>query len=178
MSVRLRSRSVVLAAGLLVLAGAGSCANDPTRGYAAVTPYSQAFRTVAIPIIENETFARGIELELTDALIKEIHARTPYRVTDQSRADTILLGRIRDVDLEQLSKSSLTGLGEEVIVAVTIDFQWRDLRTDQPLVAREEFTGTGLFVPSQPTGERIELGRMAVVQQLARDIVSELQAPW
>ena len=173
----LYSRFVTLAAGLLVLA-AGGCANDPTEGYAAVTPYSQAFQTVAIPIIENETFARGIEFELTDALIKEIHARTPYRVTDQSRADTILLGRIHDVDLEQLSKSRLTGLGEEVIVAVTIDFQWRDLRTDQPLVAREDFTGTGLFVPSRPTGERIELGRMAVVQQLARDIVSELQASW
>ena len=82
------------------------------------------------------------------------------------------------VDLEQLSKSRFTGLSEEVIVSVTIDFEWLDQRNGTTLVARRAFTGTGLFVPSQPTAEPIELGRFAAVQQLARDIVSELQAEW
>jgi hypothetical protein len=59
-------------------------------------------------------------------------------------------------------------LGEEVIVSVTIDFSWRDLKTDRPLVERRSFTGHGLFLPSSAGfGERIELGRFAAVQKLA-----------
>ena len=154
------------------------CASDPTEGYSSSPVFSTHIRTVAVPIFENESFHQGIEFELTDALIKEIEARTPYKVTTQPRADTILTGRIKTVKLDQLSKSRLTGLGEEVITSVTIDFEWKDWRTDAPLVARKSFSGHGLAVPSAPTSERLELGRMAAVQQLARDIVDEMRAAW
>jgi hypothetical protein len=167
----------LLLAIVLGAAPAG-CASDPREGYSTASIYSTAIRTVAVPIFENETFARGVEFDLTDALIKEIEARTPYKVTTQPRADTILTGRIKSVELNQLSKSRLTGLGEEVVMSVTIDFEWKDWRTDAPLVARTSFSGHGLAVPSAPTGERLELGRMAAVQQLARDIVDEMRAAW
>lgn len=160
------------------LLAAGGCASDPTVGYAAVAPFPTSVESVAVPIVENQTFVRDVEFELTDALIKEIESRTPYKVTGRDRADSILLGRITSVQLDQLSKSRLTGLGEEVIVSVTIDFQWRDLRTDASLVERDGFSSPGLFTPSEPAGERIELGRFAAVQRLARDIVDEMRAAW
>ncbi|MDY7107914.1 MAG: LptE family protein [Planctomycetota bacterium] len=171
-----------VAAGVLIavalLWALAACAADPREGYSTESVYSTAVRTVAVPIFENETFSRGLEFELTDAVIKEIEARTPYKVTTQPRADTILTGRITRVELDQLSKSRLTGLGEEVVLSVTIDFEWKDWRTDAPLVARRSFSGHGLAVPSAPTGERLELGRMAAVQQLARDLVEEMRAAW
>ena len=154
------------------------CATDPTQGYAAMSVFPENVRTVSVPIFANDTFVRDVEFDLTDALIKEIEARTPYKVTPEARADTALIGTIRRVEMDQLSRSPLTGLSEEVIFSVTIDFEWRDLRTGQPIIGREDFAGYGLFVPSQPTGETIEIGRFAAVQQLARDIVNELQAPW
>ena len=61
---------------------------------------------------------------------------------------------------------------------MTIDFEWRDARSQQSLVERKSFSGHGLFVPSTPTGERIELGRFAAVQGLAEEIVNEMQAAW
>ena len=118
------------------------------------------------------------QFELTDALIKEIESRTPYKVVPESRADTILLGQVVSVDLDELSRSGETGLSEEVIVSVTIDFQWKDLRNGRVLVERASFSGTGLFVASRPSAEPIELGRFAAVQQLAKDVVSELRADW
>jgi len=165
----------IVMAGILLVAG---CASDPSEGYSTASVFPSDIRTVAVPILENDTFIRGVEFELTDALIKEIEARTPYKVTAQPQADTIFLGRVKKVELDQLSKSRLTGLGEEVIVSVTIDFEWKDWRSDAPLVARKSFSGHGLAVPSAPTGERMELGRMAAVQQLARDIVDEMRAAW
>jgi hypothetical protein len=155
-----------------------ACAGDPTCGYVAASLYPDSVKTIAVPILTSKAFTRNVEFELTDALIKEIESRTPYKVTSQERADTILLGQVRDVKLDQLSKSRLTGLSEEVIVSVTIDFEWKDLRSGKTILRREKFAGHGLFVPSRPSGEPIELGRFAAVQQLARDIVAELRAQW
>jgi len=154
------------------------CASDPTQGYSAMGIYPERVSTVAVPIFENETFVRDVEFDLTEALVKEIESRTPYKVVDRSRADTILIGRVKEVELDQLSKSRLTGLSEEVVVSVTIDFEWRHQQNGRLLVERREFEGQGLFVPSRPSGEPIELGTFATVQQLARDIVDEMQAAW
>lgn len=140
--------------------------------------YPSDVSTVAIEMIENRTFDRDVEFELTDALIKEIEARTPYKVTSVSGADTILTGRIRTIERDQLSKSRLTGLSEEVTVSVTIDLNWRDLRTGESLLKLDSFTASSLFVPSNPTAEPIELAEFGVVQRLARDIVSEMRTNW
>lgn len=174
--LRLHHRTVPFL--LLLMSIIAGCASDPTQGYSAASLYPQDVATVAVPIFENDTFHRDVEFELTDALIKEIEARTPYTVAPRSRADTILAGQIREVELDQLSKSRFTGLAEEVVVRVTIDFEWRDMRSDVTRVERRSFAGNGLFVPSAPTGERIEVGRTAAIQQLARDIVDEMQAAW
>jgi len=177
MAERSRRRALRFAA-LAVLAAAGGCASDPTLGWSDASTYHTDIATVAVPIAENRTYAQGIEFELTDALIKEIGARTPYSVANESRAQTILLVQIREVRQPQLSKSAITGLAEEMIVGLTIDFQWIDRRTETTLVERRRYTGNALFVPSQPSGERVELGRIAVVQKLARDVVGELEAAW
>ncbi len=159
-------------------AALSSCASDPAQGYAFRSTYSDEVRTIAVPIFENNTYERGVEFDLTDAVIKEIEASTPYKVTSSDTAQTILTGRVRSVELEQISKSPLTGLSEEVVVTVTIDFEWQDLLTGKPLVRREGFAGHGLFVPSRPTGERFELGRMAAIEDLARDVVAEMRGAW
>jgi len=165
--------------GLLCLAmQLFGCSSDPTRGYSTTSTYRGGVSSVAVPIFSNKSYVRDVEFELTDALVKEIEARTPYKVASEGDADTIVLGQVKSVQLDQLSKSRLTGLSEEVIVSVTIDFQWKDLRTGKVIVERKSFAGHGLFVPSRPTGEPIELGQFAVVQQLARDVVAEMRSDW
>jgi hypothetical protein len=171
----LRIFAVSIAASLAMLPG---CASDPTQGYSTKSVYPQGISTIAVPIFTSDSYTRNVEFELTDALVKEIESRTPYKVVPASRADTLLLGQVRQVELDQLSKSRLTGLSEEVIISVTIDFQWKDQRSGKPLLERKTFTGNALFVPSRPSSEPIELGQFSVVQQLARDIVDEMQAEW
>ena len=161
-----------------VLLAVAGCTSDPYSGYSAMSVFPEGISSVSVPIFKNETFVRDVEFELTDALIKEIEARSPYKVMTEARADTVLIGEIRKIELDQLSKSPLTGLSEEVIVSLTIDFEWKDLRTGRPIIVRKNFTGYGLFVPSRPTGESIQLGRFAAIQHLARDLVNELQAQW
>lgn len=164
---------VALGAGLLV-----ACSADPRAGYSSASAWPDQYQSVAVPMLANRTFARELDAQLTEAIVKEIQATTPYKVTGQGTADTILRGTITEVKLQEISKSLVTGLGEEVAVKVTIDYEWMDLRTGKPIVARNGFTGTAVFIPSRPTQEPLELAGFEVVQQLAREIVDSMQGEW
>jgi hypothetical protein len=63
-------------------------------------------------------------------------------------------------------------------VQITVDFEWRDNRSGEVLKARRNFSAADSFVPSRPSGERLELGENAAAQRLARDMVNELRGAW
>jgi hypothetical protein len=154
------------------------CSSDPTRGYSFRPAYDRGVRTIAVPIFENPTFYHGVEVQLTDAIIKELQRQTPYAVVASGSAQTTLTGKVTDVTLRPMTTNRRTGLVEDVAVSMTIDFTWRDNRSGEPLVERSSFTASEDFVPSRPTNERLELGEHAVVQELARAVVSEMRSKW
>ena len=65
-----------------------------------------------------------------------------------------------------------------MMVRMRVDFEWVDLKTGKPIVAREGVESSALFVPSYPAREPLELGRFAAVEQLARDLVAAMQSKW
>ena len=121
---------------------------------------------------------RDMEFMLTDAIIKEIESRTPYRILAEQYADTLITGTIQSVGLQTISQSRTTGLDNEVMITVVIDFEWLNLRSGGRLVGRQNFSSSALFIPSQPSSEPIEIGQFAVVQQLSSDIVAQMQSSW
>lgn len=133
---------------------------------------------MAVNLFKNETLDRPLNGELTEAIIKEVQAVTPYSISSDARADTLLRGTVRKRQLRELSKSRGTGLSEEVLYEVTIDWEWVDQRTGKVIVARNGFKASALFVPSRPSAEPTEIGRIAVVQNLATDVVANLQGNW
>lgn len=155
-----------------------SCASDPTLGYSSASLYSPQYKSVAVPIFQNSTMVRGIEFMLTDAVIKEIEARTPYKIRDEQFADTLITGTIKSIELQTISQSRSTGLDNEVMLIAVIDFEWLNLRSGGRIVGRQHFSSSALFVPSQPSSEPIEIGQFAVVQQLSADIVDQMQSSW
>ena len=115
---------------------------------------------------------------LTDALIKEIQTRTTYRVVGEQYAETLITGTIKTIELQTLSQSRNTGLDNEVLINTVIDFEWLNLNSGGRIVGRDNFASSSLFIPSRPSSEPIEMGQFAVVQQLASDIVDQMQASW
>lgn len=68
-------------------------------------------RSVSVPVIENHTFAYGIEQELTRAVIEELLTNSPLRVLDEERADARLtvsiegyLSRAKTYDVDETVK--------------------------------------------------------------------------
>jgi hypothetical protein len=164
-----------VAAVLLLTAG---CASTPSEGYAAASPYPSKYRSVALPIFKNVSYMRSFEHDLAHALVTEVERSTPYKVMSEVSADTILRGTITSVDLVLLSKDPVTGLANEMMLRMRADFEWVDLRSGEKIVARERVESTALFVPSYPAREPIELGRLAAVEAMARELVSAMQSKW
>jgi len=138
--------------------------------------YRQDVQTVAVPIFSNIDYARGDELALTKALVTQIEQRTPYKVVDREKADTIIEGQVTKVRLQSISSDRGSALPQEQLYALRVDFVWKDLRTGKILVERKGFEQNSTFYPT--LGEGRQTGALNAVEQLAVAIVQELEADW
>lgn len=166
---------------LLALVGAlalGSCAEDPSKGYSFGAATGGDARTISVDVFENYTMSKGVEVDLTEAIIKEIQHTTRMRVVRDAQADTRLSGVVRTMELRRVARDSLSGLADEMSVKVSVDFDLKDSRSGAVLVSRRGFSGVDTFVSGQGTRETLDVGRRAASQRLAKDIVAEMGAGW
>jgi hypothetical protein len=154
------------------------CGTDPHDGWSMSWTHPTRYRTITVPLFTNESWTRGLETELGRALVTEIEASTPWKITGPGTADTMLRGTIRETELIPLSKSLSTGLAQEMLFKTTIDFEWIDLATGEPIVSREGFSASAAFFPSRPAMETVDLARFGVVRNLAVDLVDALREDW
>lgn len=164
-----------LAASVLLAAG---CASDPSQGYTFASAHDASIESIYVPVFRNNTYTHGIETELTSAIVKQLKQSTPWKVTSESTAQTVLTGTITNSRLQALSLARTSGLVQEQAVILTIEFEWRDNLSGKVLASRKNFTASEIFVPSQNVGERIEAGQDAAIQKLARGVVDELRSSW
>ncbi|HTK73694.1 MAG TPA: LPS assembly lipoprotein LptE [Gemmataceae bacterium] len=117
----------------LGLCGCESAGHFSVFGYTTKPNYDEGIRTVHVPIFENITFRRGLEYDLTRAVIREIEQKTPYKVVgDRCRADTELSGTILNANKNLLNRNQLNEIREAETV-VTVSLVWKDLRTGEIL---------------------------------------------
>src|SRR5437773_10973168 len=85
--------AVLVALAVALLPG---CANWDGHfclfGYTTRPMYDLGIRTVRVPIFKNFTFRRGLEFQQTEAVVREIKSKTPYKVAQDGDADTELIG--------------------------------------------------------------------------------------
>lgn len=163
----------------LLLAGAllGGCSADPRLGYSTESLYPTDVRTVAVPIWVRgkEVYRRDIEIRLTEAVIKRLQQDTPYRIADRGEADTELTGELVLVEQQVLSYNPETGQPRQLEVVITVNFQWKDLRTGEVLMQRKGFRMRSDYIPQSPFGETFVDGSEDVLNKLARQVVEQME---
>ena len=180
--------------GLLLSCMTLGCASDGNftlLGYTTAPNYDSNIRTVFVPIFGNQTFLRGIEFETTKAVIREIEAKTPYKVvSSRGEADTELVGVIKGRRKAILGMNQL-GEVREAEVGLIVEVVWKDLRSGETLsvpngiVGRRDASLPPVPIPPvviTPSGSYIaELGgsnasaQDALAKQLARQIVHMME---
>jgi len=190
----------LLAAVCLVLPSCQEDGNWRVLGYTTKPNYDCTIHTVRIPIFKNilmgDSVTRGIEFQLTQAVVREIELKTPYKVVGPNEnADTELTGTITTYSKVLLNRNQLNEVREaenDLVVAI----EWRDLRTGELLSKPHRTTPApppppGLPPPKDPPtlvfakGDFIpELGqttttlRQQAVNNMAVEIVSKMESPW
>jgi hypothetical protein len=154
--------------------GGGGFAQEPGHKWNGL--YRQDVKTVAVPIFTNRTYYRGVEFNLTKAVINQIESRTPYKVVPKERADTVLEGEVINVGLFTQSRSQTMGLPQEQLYHIIVNFTWKDLRTGQMLTVRHGFEQTSPYYPT--LGEDQFAGSQDAIERLGLAIAEELQANW
>src|SRR5262249_43812202 len=119
---------------------------------------------------------RGVEFQLTQALVTQLEAHSPYKVVPKERADTILEGEVTSVKLETISQDAQLAIPQEQLYVLSVNFTWKDLRTGRILVERRNFPQTPTFYPT--LGENQFVGSQNAAEKLALGIVQEMQADW
>src|SRR3954467_2368839 len=56
--------------------------------------YRPDIRTVHVPVIQSDSYRRYLGERLTEAIVKEIELRTPYKVVGADAADSVLSVRL------------------------------------------------------------------------------------
>jgi hypothetical protein len=138
--------------------------------------YRQDVKTVAVPMMTNRTYRRGLEIELTKSVIQQLEEHSPYKVVPKERADTILECEIYLARITLLGSDSNTGLPQEQEYTIVVNFTWKDLRTGDILCQRKNFDQRANFMPT--LGESSSVASTNAIQQLGLGIVQEMQADW
>jgi hypothetical protein len=176
-------------------------------GYTTRPNYDTSIHTVYVPIFKNSTLYRGIEDEVTEAVIREIHQKTPYRVvTDCSMADTELTGNIINLTKGRLNITQLNEV-REVQTDLAVEVVWRNRHTGEILsLPRGPGAPPPGVLPPPPEGQPVpplpplsqaksllitatssfipEIGssittaRQEMANRLAVQIVSMMEKPW
>jgi hypothetical protein len=162
---------------LIALLGLTGC------GYRAGNIYGPEVRTVEVPIFQNDTFRRGIEYQLTEAVQREIQSRTPFRLAKGRGADTRLTGRIVDTRKDVLGETRWDD-PRELQLSLAIRVTWEDLRTGHVLAQQDvplqpdalPLTGQAEFAPE--VGQSLATATKDSVQRLATQIVNMMEVPW
>ncbi len=167
-------------------------------GYTTMPNYDLTIHTVYVPIFKNTTFSQGLEFELTRAVVREIEAKTPFKVAScRAQADSELIGTIVSRNKLLINYNQL-GEVREVQTTVAVEVIWRDLRPGhageilskpnpgpegKPLVLKEGQSAPSFTLQSQ-AGFIPEIGQSLATalkdncDRLAVQIVSMMEKPW
>jgi len=147
------------------------------------TLFPQNVRYVHVPVFQSDSLRRNLGERLTEAVIKQIELRTPYKVAGPSVADSVLSGRIIS-DERRVLVEDLNDNAREMETTLRAQVCWTTARGEQiaqPMViplptALVEVGQSGNYVPE--TGQSLLTNQQDVIDGLARQIVGMMEVPW
>lgn len=171
-----------IAIGLLLLAAVAvtGCAH-----YRAGTDtlYARDVQTVYVPMIESDSFRRDLGERLTEAVVKQIELKTPFKVVSDPAADSVLavrlLGDTRRVVAEDPFDAPRV-LDNEFLAEVT----WLNRRR-LPMAPMQtialpaslvEFSQNSVLIPA--AGQTVVSQQQQGIERLAEKIVAAMEEPW
>ncbi len=169
--------TALLAAVLLQLAG---CA---AYRVGSQSLYASDVQTVYVPIIEADSFRRDLGERLTEAVVKEIELKTPFKVVGTPNADSILSTRLVS-ETKHIVVENRNDDPRAVEINMAAEVTWLNrrrepLRIPATLALPPELLPVGQTSTLLPeAGQSIATAQQQAIERLAQQIVSTMEEPW
>lgn len=167
---------VLLASGLAMPGCAGYQLGQRTL-------YRPDIRTVHVPIVESDSFRRNLGERLTEAIVKEIELKTPYKVVGPAEADSILTARIVS-DSKRVLTENRFDEPRDVETDFFVQVSWVDRRGDLIMSHNDVPTQPLLLSVSQTTnfvaegGQSLATAHQEAIDRLAQQVVGQMELAW
>ncbi|MGA2677912.1 MAG: LPS assembly lipoprotein LptE [Sedimentisphaerales bacterium] len=146
-------------------------------GYSNTSLYPKDVATVYVEMFDNQSFRRGIEYELTDALAKRIESQTPYKiVSNRDKADTVISGHIAQVKESVLTTERQIGRAMEKNIELRAVVSWKNLRTGELLIDNKTVSASANY--SEWQSQSFAYGSTLAANSLAVRIVELMESKW
>jgi hypothetical protein len=145
--------------------------------------YAPDVATVYVPMIDSDSYRRDLGERLTEAVIKEIELKTPYKVVSTPDAESILSARLLTDTRRTLIENAFDDprLSETELRA---EVTWLNRRR-LPIVPTQTMpVPPGLVEISQTApliteaGQSVATSQQQAIERMAQQIVSTMEAPW
>src|SRR5688572_14469775 len=176
-------QSPTLVARVFCLASLLACTGCLGYQVGAGSLYAPDVATVYVPMIDSDSYRRDLGERLTEAVVKEIELKTPYKVVNTPDADSILSARLITDTRRTLIENAFDDprVSETELVA---EVTWLNRRR-QPIAPVQALPMPPELVIMQQTstlipeaGQSVATSQQQAIERLAQQIVSAMETPW
>lgn len=161
----------LLCAGGLLLPG---CA-----GYRVGPVGKLAYHSVAVPMFKNETHQPQLEAQITNAIIKRLHADGTLPVNSEPDADVVVRGRITSYSRSVLRYVQTdVRTAREYRITITAVIEVRDTHTGAMVLKPTTLAGNADTFVGSDLQSAEEQAWPLVADDLARQVVNLLTESW
>ena len=166
-------RAIIISISILSLFLFSSCYHLVGSGSSEA---GKEIESLAIPVLKNKTDVPGIEITITDAMIKEFTAFSPKMITDTEHAKAIIHGNVVFYNLETVTADTRDKVFEYRL-RIKLEITLKDIDESNILYQNKDFEWFIDFkVPrdsiSRKREEEYACARLA--QKLSKKLVGEI----
>lgn len=168
---------ILLLVMLMAVIIAGCDSVDPEKGYSSASLFDDRIETVAVDMFESDSFRRGVEFELTQALVERIGVNTPYKICQNKReADSVIYGRILNVDERVMAHQRKLDRPLQEQIVVVAEVTWKDLRSGKLILDRRYFRFSADYSSLQNDSQ--DAAVREAINDMAENIVEAMETGW
>jgi hypothetical protein len=151
--------------------------------FGAASLYPPDIQTVYVPVFESNSFRRGLSEWLTEAVCKEIEAKTPYKVVGTPQADSVLTAKLIS-DTKRVIIEDKFDFPREVEANIAVEVRWVTRHGDAINPGGSVPLPQDLVLLSAPGtmvaefGQSLSTAQLQSIKELAAQIVSMMEMPW
>jgi len=138
---------------------------------------------VHVPVIQSNSYRRYLGERLTEAVVKEIELKTPYKVVDSESADSVLSVKLVS-ESKRILAENFYDEPRDIETDFFVQLSWIDRRGDLIMSHNDVPAGplllnisqTANFVPE--AGQSLTTAQQEAIQRLAEQIVGQMELVW